>query len=80
MAKTTFAIVFEAERTDYSPEQVRDERHPITAGELIRFLEDYDEDTPIIISHDRGYTYGTLNIFDSHEYEFENEDEDEDEE
>ncbi len=51
------ALVFEAERTGYSIDQIR---RPITAGELRRLLEDYDDDTLIILSHDRGYTYGSL--------------------
>ena len=51
------ALVFEAKRTGYSIDQVR---KPMTAGELRRLLEDYDDDTLIILSHDRGYTYGSL--------------------
>lgn len=51
------ALVFEAERTGYSIDQIR---RPMTAGELRRLLEDYDDDTLIILSHDRGYTYGSL--------------------
>jgi hypothetical protein len=30
----------------------------MTVGELIAFLEDFDEDTPIYLSFDNGYTYG----------------------
>ena len=29
-------------------------------GELIAFLEDYDENTPIYLSFDNGYTYGGI--------------------
>ena len=32
----------------------------LTAGELIALLEQYDEDTPVFLCHDNGYTYGTI--------------------
>ncbi len=32
----------------------------MTAGELINFLAQYDEDTPIYLSFDNGYTYGGI--------------------
>lgn len=53
------ALVFEAEREGYSIPQVR---KPMTVGELRAFLEDYDDDTLFILSHDRGYTYGTISF------------------
>ena len=67
-------LVFEAERTGYSTEQID---RPITVGELINFLQDFNEDTPIYLSHDRGYTYGTLNTWDCKEVEDDEEWEDE---
>ena len=39
------------------PDQVR---KTMTVGELIVFLEDYDEDTPLYLSFDNGYTYGGI--------------------
>ena len=59
-------IIIEAEREHYSPRQITS---TMTVGELMRFLEDYDEDTPIIFSHDRGYTYGALNEWNIREEE-----------
>lgn len=50
-------IVFEASRDGYGIDQIES---PVTVGELMRMLKDLDEDTPIIMSHDRGYTYGSL--------------------
>lgn len=50
------ALVFEAPRTRYS----MDLDNAMTVGELRELLEDWDDDTQIIISHDNGYTYGTL--------------------
>ena len=32
----------------------------MTVGELIRYLEDFDEDTPVYLKHDNGYTYGGI--------------------
>lgn len=51
-------LVFEADRTGYAIDQIR---NPMTVGELKALLEDCDDDTLIILSHDRGYTYGSLN-------------------
>lgn len=35
-------------------------RRTMTAGELINFLAQYDEDTPVYLSFDNGYTYGGI--------------------
>lgn len=51
------ALVFEAERTGYGIDQIG---HPMTVGELREFLEDYDDDTLFILSHDNGYTFGSI--------------------
>lgn len=66
------AIVFEAERTGYGIEQIK---HPMTVGELKAILEDFDDDTLFILSHDRGYTYGSISQYYN---EFEQEDDDSD--
>jgi len=52
-------ITFEVEREGYTRGQVY---APITVGELREFLEQYEDDTLIFLSHDRGYTYGTLRL------------------
>lgn len=31
-----------------------------TVGELIAFLEDFDEDMPVYLCNDNGYTYGSI--------------------
>ena len=51
------ALVFEAERTGYGIDQIG---RPMTVGELREFLEDYDDDTLFILSHDNGYTFGSI--------------------
>ena len=53
-------LIIEANREGYSIEQAEYERTAITVGELMRLLEDFDEDTKIYISNDRGYTYGSV--------------------
>lgn len=54
--KTT-ALVFEAVREGYGIDQIR---NPVTVGELKMLLEDCDEDALFILSHDGGYTYGSI--------------------
>jgi len=48
-------------RDDYEPQS----RHTMTVGELIKFLEDYDEDSPVNIVDYNGFTdeYGYINDF-----------------
>ena len=53
-------IIIEAKREGYTIEQAEDEREAITVGELMRLLEDFDEDTKVYISNDNGYTYGSV--------------------
>lgn len=50
-------LIILAEREGYSIDQVR---RTMTVGELIEALQEYDEDTPIYLSHDSGYTYGGI--------------------
>ena len=60
-------LIIEANREGYSIEQAENERMAITVGELISLLEDFDEDTKIYISNDRGYTYGSVTEYRIHE-------------
>ena len=66
------AIIFEAEREGYTKSQVW---RPVTVVELREFLEQYEDDVPIFLSHDRGYTYGTLRLDECEEIYKEDEDE-----
>ena len=71
-------LVIEAHRDGYGIDQIR---HTMTVGELIEFLEQYDEDTPIYLGHDRWsngkfYTYGGINSGDFDDEYFEEDDED----
>ena len=53
-------LIIEAKREGYTIEQAENEREAITVGELMRLLEDFDEDTKVYISNDNGYTYGSV--------------------
>lgn len=50
-------LIYSTFREGYGIDQVR---KTMTVGELIAFLEDYDENTPIYLSFDNGYTYGGI--------------------
>lgn len=50
-------LVIQAEREGYSKTQIH---RTMTVGELIAVLSDYDEDLPIYLSHDSGYTFGGI--------------------
>lgn len=50
-------VLIDGRRSGYSPEQVDG---TMTVGELIAFLEDLDEDTPVMLCNDQGYTWGEI--------------------
>lgn len=64
-------LILDAEREGYSVGQIK---RTVTVGELIEILSEYDEDTPIYLSHDRGYTYGGIRESRFHVEEQEDED------
>lgn len=50
----------------------------LTVGELIALLEEYDDDRPVYLRNDNGYTYGSITEYDINPAEeFEEGDEDE---
>lgn len=54
-------IKIEAKREGYSINQVS---NTMTVGELIAYLEQFDENDKVYLSHDNGYTYGGINYND----------------
>ena len=46
-----------AERSGYAVSQVR---RTMTVADLKSLLEDFDDELPVYLSHDNGYTYGGL--------------------
>lgn len=59
-------IYIAGKRNGYGPDQCG---QTMTAGELINFLSQFDEDTPIFLKNDNGYTYGSITEWDIEEDE-----------
>ena len=51
------SLFIETNRTGYGPDQCG---RTMTVGELIRLLEEFDDDTPVYLRNDNGYTYGHI--------------------
>lgn len=66
-------LYMEGRRNGYSPDQCG---KTMTVGELISFLSDFDEDMPIFLRNDGGYTYGNITEYSFDEGELDEEDED----
>lgn len=72
------ALFIDAKRMGYCPRQCG---KTLTVGELISILEDFEEDRPVYLRHDEGYTYGSIEQYDiSMQEELEDDEETEDEE
>lgn len=65
--------VIKATREGYSIEQVV--KKAMTVKELIAELRQFDEESPVIISNDNGYTYGPIRQYDIYSDWTENNDE-----
>ena len=50
-------VIIEARRTGYGIDQIE---RTMTVSELIAYLEQFDDDAKVYLSHDRGYTYGGI--------------------
>lgn len=61
----------------YGPEDLFEKT--LTVGDLIDTLEDYDEDLPVILSFDRGYSFGPISDQDIDEEELDEDDDEDDE-
>lgn len=75
-------ITIDGARDAYSIGQILDDRYKKTmnVGELMDLLEMFDEDTPIMIKNDGGYTYGFITMDTINEdYDGEDEEDEEDE-
>ena len=66
-------ITFETKREGYAPDQCGS---TMTVGELIQYLEQFDEDTKVFYSNDNGYTYGSIKSYQIQENYGDDEDED----
>ena len=52
-------VYIDSRRDGYSPSQCHG---TMTVGELIDILSQYDEDQPVYIRNDNGYTYGSVQM------------------
>ncbi|MEA5015012.1 MAG: hypothetical protein VB099_10665 [Candidatus Limiplasma sp.] len=59
-------LYIDAKREGYGVDQIR---RTMTVSELTDYLQQFGEDTPVYLRHDRGYTYGgiTVNSFEDEE-------------
>ena len=51
-------LYIDAQREGYDIGQIHS---TMTVSELISYLEQFDENTPVYLRHDGGYTYGGIN-------------------
>ena len=57
-------LMIEGNRNAYEPDQISS---TMSVGELREYLEQYNDDTPVMLRNDRGYTYGSISEYDFHE-------------
>jgi hypothetical protein len=67
-------MTIQTKREGYTPEQCG---RTATVGDLIAYLSQWDEDLPVYLSNDNGYTYGSIREYDIDE-EYVGDDDDED--
>lgn len=69
-------LYINASRDGYAIGQIK---RTMTVGELVEYFGQFDEESPVYLKHDGGYTYGgiTFNSFEDDEVEDEAEDNDE---
>ena len=53
-------LYINAVREGYEIDQIR---HTMTVGQLMNWLEQFDEDTPVYLKHDQGYTYAGITVY-----------------
>lgn len=66
-------IYIEGRRSAYGPEDLLD--RTMTVRELIEYLEQYEDDSPVMLRNDNGYTYGHIDYNSFSEQEEEQEEE-----
>ena len=63
-------VVIEASRTAHNPSQVK---QTMTVGELIDLLSEYNENSPVVLSHGNGYIYDGIMRYDFYTKEVDDE-------
>lgn len=64
-------LTIDGRREGYAPSQIRS---TMTVGELIDYLSQFDEEMPVMINNDNGYTYGSIDYDSFREEDEEDED------
>ena len=72
-------LLIDGRRTAYSIDQILDYTRTMTVGELRNQLEAYDDEMPVMLINDNGYTYGEIEdgSFEVKTVDYEPEEEDE---
>ena len=65
-------LFIEGNRNGYSPEQCG---RTMTVCELMAYLEQFEDDTPVYLKNDQGYTYGSITESDFSDDNFDDDDE-----
>lgn len=65
-------LTIETHRSGYSVSQCG---HTLSVAELIDYLSQWDENTPVYFSNDNGYTYGSISFDDINSGEVDENDE-----
>ena len=63
-------ISIDGTRTSYTPTDIVEKVGTLTVGELIEILSDFDEDLPVVLNNDNGYTYGEIVEYGIEEVEY----------
>jgi hypothetical protein len=63
-------VFITGKRNGYSPD---DCGRTLTVGELIELLQEFDEESPVYLNNDNGYTYGSITRYDVNEEEHDEE-------
>lgn len=61
------ALFIEGRRNGYGPEQCG---RTMTVGDLIEYLQQFDEDAEVFLRNDGGYTYGNIDDWSFVESEY----------
>lgn len=69
-------LMIDGRRDGYSPNQCKG---TMTVGELRDYLEYLDDDTPVLLKNDNGYTYGRITRSSFEEEDFDDDDDYDDE-
>lgn len=68
--KTLRFVSIDGKRTAYNPVDIVEYCDTLTVGELIEILSGFDDDLPVVLNNDNGYTYGEIVEYGIEEAEY----------